>query len=133
MFQHALSDALLLIDVALRTPRGEGKVRRDLSKLAVDEMLAGIKEFAGAMLDLDGGPTNGPVAPPFELPGGLWPQQSLPDRGAGVKRLRRLFAQSRKLASAIRTTWPALLADELVGLEAINKRIENVLQNLPMS
>ena len=66
---------LLLIDVTLRIPSGDGKSTSDDSpRLAVDEMKEGVRDIADAMLKLTGGPTNGPVAPPFELPGGAWPE-----------------------------------------------------------
>ena len=44
------------------------------SGLAVDEMKQGVRSIARAMLSLSGAPTNGPVAPSFELPGGAWPE-----------------------------------------------------------
>ncbi|MBI3419037.1 MAG: hypothetical protein HY053_02750 [Proteobacteria bacterium] len=46
---------LLLIDVALRIPKGDGSLRPTFSNLAVDEMQQGVRDIASAMLILHAG------------------------------------------------------------------------------
>ncbi len=121
---------LLLIDVTLRIPNGDASLRPTFSGLAVTEMQLGVRDIAKAMLKLVAGPTNGPVAPPFELPGGAWPEDSLPDIGAGVKRLNRLLAQSSKLDAALRETPPGLMVEELDLLKGQDAGIEEAIGNL---
>lgn len=130
LFNGRYQMLLLLMDLALRVPRGNG-VRRTLSNLAVDEMLQGIKAIAKAMLSLAGGPTNGPVAPPFELPSGAWPKDSLPSVAAGGKRLTSLLAQSRKFEETLRSTWAGLIEEELNALNGHNASIEDAIGKLP--
>jgi hypothetical protein len=124
---------LLLIDVALRIPKGDASLRPTFSNLAVDEMQQGVKGIASAMLSLTGGPTNGPVAPPFELPGGAWPEDSLPDLGAAVARLSRLVTRSRKLDETLRLMAPGVMEGELDLLKGLNTSVEEAIGNLPRS
>ena len=122
---------LLLIDVALRIPRGHASLRPTFSNLAVDEMLLGVKAVATAMLKLAGGATNGPVAPPFELPGGAWPEDSMPNLGASLEQLSRLLTRSRKLDESVRAMLPAAMAGELDLLEGLNRSIEDAIGLVP--
>jgi rubrerythrin len=123
---------LLLIDLSLRLARNDGETRSTLSNLAVDEMLGGIGDFASQMLDLSAdSPTKGPVAPPFELPGGAWPKDSLPDIPTGSKRLRRLLTQARKLDQEIVFRWPGLIEGNLKFLRGKNAEIEEAIAKLP--
>jgi hypothetical protein len=124
---------LLLIDVALRIPKGDGSLRPTFSNLAVDEMQQGVRAIANAMLSLTGGPTNGPVAPPFELPGGVWPEDSLPDVGASIARLSRLLTKSRKLDESLRAAAPGVMDGELDIIKGLNTSIEEAIGNLPGS
>jgi hypothetical protein len=124
---------LLLIDVALRIRNGDASLRPTFTNLAVDEMQLGVRDVARAMLKLQAGPTNGPVAPPFELPGGAWPEDSLPDLGAGIARLRRLLTTSRKLDKSLREIAPGMMESELNLLEGANISIEQAIASLPAS
>jgi Ferritin-like len=124
---------LLLIDVALRIPNGNASLRPTFTNLAIDEMQKGVRDTAKAMLKLQAGPTNGPVAPPFELPGGAWPEDSLPDVGAGIARLRRLLTMSRKLDETLRAIAPGVMKDELDSLKGHDIGIEEAIGNLPSS
>ena len=123
---------LLLIDLSLRVARGDGEMRSTLSNLAVDEMLAGIRDVASGMLHLTvDSPTKGPVAPPFELPSGAWPKDSLPDIPTGSKRLRRLLAQARKLDQEVVSKWPGLMEENLHFLRGKNAEIEEAIDKFP--
>ena len=107
-------------------------MRSTLSNLAVDEMLAGIRDVASGMLHLTvDSPTKGPVAPPFELPSGAWPKDSLPDIPTGSKRLRRLLAQARKLDQEVVSKWPGLMEENLHFLRGKNAEIEEAIDKFP--
>jgi hypothetical protein len=121
---------LLLIDVALRIPRGDESQRPAFSNLAIDEMHQGIQGVASAMLSLIGGPTNGPIAPPFELPGGAWPEDSLPNLDAAVARLSRLLTTSRKLDQDLRAIAPGVMEEELNLLKALDLSIGEAIGKL---
>jgi hypothetical protein len=118
---------LLLIDSALRIPKGDASLRPTFSNLAVDEMQQGVNSIASAMLSLTGGPTNGPVAPPFNLPGGAWPEDSLPDLAAVAARLSRLLTRSRKLDERLRAIAPGVMEGELDLLKGLNASIEQAI------
>jgi rubrerythrin len=105
---------LLLIDLSLRLERDNGDIRSALCMSALQEMTAGISDIASGMLELTDGPSKGPVAPPFELPGGPWPKESLPNAAAVVKQLRLLVSQSGQITKTIGSNWPGWL-DELMG------------------
>jgi rubrerythrin len=122
---------LLLIDLGLRTPRGDDGNRSAICNLAIQEMLMGVRDLARGMLGLAGGPSSGPVAPPFELPGGAWPNNSLPDAAASVKRLRLVVNQSRKIDETIRAKWPGFMSDQLDAIKPLDAQIEDVINKLP--
>ena len=124
---------LLLIDVALRIPKGESSLRPMFSGLAVDEMKQGVRSIARAMLSLSGAPTNGPVAPSFELPGGAWPENSLPDLDAAVARLSRLLTRSRKLDEELREKAPGVMDGELDILRNLDASIEDAIGRVSTS
>ncbi len=124
---------LLLIDVALRIPKGESSLRPMFSGLAVDEMKQGVRSIARAMLSLSGAPTNGPVAPSFELPGGAWPEDSLPDLDAAVARLSRLLTRSRKLDEELREKAPGVMDGELDILRNLDASIEDAIGRVSTS
>ncbi len=94
-------------------------------------MQAGVGDLARWMLSLTDGATNGPVAPPFELPGGIWPNKPLPNIAAAAERLRRLLAESRKIDQAIRTKWPELMKEELDQLQRRDVTIQDAMTKLP--
>jgi hypothetical protein len=123
---------LVLIDLVFRFPSGQSP-RTDLARTAHAEMVSGIRELARAMLNLSGAPTNGPVAPPFELPTGPWPKDSFPNAGAAVTQLQQLLAQSKTIESNIRTNWPELIGAQLNTLKIQNARIEQALGKIPTS
>jgi hypothetical protein len=124
---------LLLIDLTLRTPKGEASHRPQFAKLAIGEMKAGVRDVADAMLNLNGGPTEGPVAPSFGLPGGAWPENSLPDAAASIKRLKRLLAESTKLDQILRAISPDLIDAELNASKVRDGHIETTIKELPDS
>jgi rubrerythrin len=123
---------LLLIDLALRTPRGDDDNRATICTLAIQEMLMGVGGVAGGMLGLVDGPSNGPVAPPFELPSGAWPANSLPDAATTTKRLRLLLNQSSKIDETIRKNWPGFMQDQLDPLKGLDAQIKDMVDKLPL-